>query len=197
MRVGCRINSEGRVEPLVAAAVIAALVLAALTTAGAVWFRRSCRLVDQGKALIITKNDKMHVTLTSTMVPAGAAVDELDITMKRLDVDFTGDRAVACKDGTRAEIQAAFFVRVTPDETSIKRLVEQHGVDGAASQETFERLFATRFRDAIKGACRRRDFAAIAADREAFADRIVAGIGTDLDGYLLERLAVNQFTQAT
>src|SRR6266498_2088956 len=86
---------------------------------------RLFRKVEQGKALIISKVKRVDVTFTGAVVlPVLHKAEVMDISVKTIEIERTGQEGLICQDNIRADIRIIFFVRVnktTEDVVKVDR----------------------------------------------------------------------------
>lgn len=171
-------------------AIIAVIVILAMLYASL--FRK----VKKGTALVRTGAGKTAVAFDGIWVlPAFHRVEEMDLSVKRLEVDRTGSNGLICKDNMRADIKVAFFVRVNPTEDDVKRVANAIGCERASSHTEIEALFDAKFSEALKTIGKRFQFIELYEERDTFRDEIIKLIGTDLNGFSLEDAAIDFLEQ--
>ena len=179
-------------ELLIVAAIISALVIS-----GAVILLKSKRQVPQGTALVISKmKGESRVSLTPTIeMPIVHRAESIDITTKAIEVSLHSKDGVSCRDNIRADVKIVFFIRIRSDEMSILKVSKSIGCARASDPQTLETLFLAKFSEAIKTVFKQFDFDQTQDDREMLRDRIIMTIGEDLNGYLLDDIAVDMVIQ--
>ncbi len=171
---------------------IAALVLLAL----GLLVTRLFRKVPQGQALVVSKWKAVVVTFTGQVViPVIHKAEVMDISVKNIQVDRRGKDGLVCKDNVRADIAVEFYVKVDKTEEAVVRVAQQVGVDRASDQTTLRELFAAKFSEALKSAGKEFDFEDLYTSRQQFKDVIIGIIGQDLNGYVLEDVAIDYLEQ--
>ncbi|MCB1077735.1 MAG: flotillin family protein, partial [Verrucomicrobiae bacterium] len=154
------------------------------------------RKVRKGTALVRTGVGKTRVGLDGIWVwPALHRVEEMDLSVKRLEIDRTGSNGLICKDNMRADIKVAFFVRVNPTDGDVVKVANSIGCQRASSHEAIEQLFDAKFSEALKTVGKRFDFTELYEERDTFRDEILKLIGTDLNGFSLEDAAIDFLEQ--
>ena len=154
------------------------------------------RKVKAGEAGVRTGFGGIKVTKSYMLrMPFLHRWDIMDIQVKKLEVARKGKDGLICKDNIRADIEVAFYVRVAPDEESIKEVAEAVGCDRASEIELLRNLFEAKFSDALKAAGKRMDFELLYTQRTEFRDDIIKEIGLDLNGYKLEDVAIDYLEQ--
>jgi uncharacterized membrane protein YqiK len=157
------------------------------------------RKVEQGRALIINKvTKKPVVTFTGGLVlPIIHRAEEMDISVKTIEVDRRGKEGLICQDNIRADIKVTFFVKVNRKEESVLKVAQQVGCARASAQDTIEELFMAKFSEAVKTVGKNLDFEELYTNRDGFRDAIRAHIGNeeDLNGYILDDVAIDFLEQ--
>ncbi|TDU05091.1 putative membrane protein YqiK [Streptomyces sp. 846.5] len=174
--------------------LIAVLLLIGLGTL--LLFGRLFRKVVQGEALIVNKPKNVDVTFTGALVlPMVHRAEVMDISVKTIEIVRSGREGMICQDNIRADIRITFFVRVNKTKEDVVKVAQAIGTDRASHQETLQTLFAAKFAEALRTVGKQLDFIDLYTKREEFRDRIIAAIGTDLNGYHLEDAAIDHLEQ--
>ncbi|HUR04916.1 MAG TPA: SPFH domain-containing protein [Nonomuraea sp.] len=159
---------------------------------------RLFRKVEQGKALIISKVNKVDVTFTgATVLPVFHKAEIMDISVKTIEIERTGREGLICQDNIRADIKITFFVRVNKTAEDVIKVAQAIGTVRASDESTLQELFSAKFSEALKTAGKQLDFVDLYTKRDEFRDQIVRLIGTDLNGYSLEDAAIDYLEQTS
>src|ERR1044072_1254403 len=179
-------------EPiLIAIGVVVAVVLILLIAISRLFHK-----VEQGKALIVSKVRNVHVTFTGAVVlPVLHKAETMDISVKTIEIERTGQEGLICRDNIRADIRITFFVRVNKTVEDVVKVAQAIGTARASDQVTLQELFNAKFSEALKTVGKHLDFVDLYTKRDEFRDRILAVIGTDLNGYSLEDAAIDFLEQ--
>ncbi|MCB9753147.1 MAG: hypothetical protein H6713_24590 [Myxococcales bacterium] len=155
------------------------------------------RKVDQGRALIINKiSAEPEVTFTGGLViPVIHRAEQMDISVKTIEIDRRGHEGLICADNIRADIKVTFFVRVNKTKDDVLKVAQAIGCDRASDQRTLEELFNAKFSEALKTVGKRLEFEQLYTRREDFKDQIIEVIGRDLNGYVLDDAAIDYLEQ--
>ncbi|WP_030678048.1 hypothetical protein [Streptomyces rimosus] len=173
---------------------VAVAVLIVLVTVLAL--TRLYRKVHQGQALIVSKYRKVDVTFTGSVVlPVLHKAEVMDISVKTIEIGRTGHEGLICRDNIRADIRIAFFVRVNKTREDVVKVAQAIGTERASDVGTLQELFNAKFSEALKTVGKQLDFQDLYTKRDEFRDRIIAVIGTDLNGYSLEDAAIDYLEQ--
>lgn len=177
------------------------LVIVGLIVVVAVGFlvllAKAHKKVPQGKALIRTGFGGAKVALDSGIfvIPIMHRVEEMDISLKTIEVHRTGGEGLICRDNMRADIKVVFFVRVNKDPKMVVEVAQTIGCARASRQETLNNLFDAKFSEALKTVGKNFDFVDLYTEREKFKVGILETIGTDLNGYILDDCAIDYLEQ--
>jgi uncharacterized membrane protein YqiK len=157
---------------------------------------RLFRKVEQGKALIVSKVRRVDVTFTGAVVlPVLHKAEVMDISVKTIDIERTGQEGLICRDNIRADIRITFFVRVNKTTEDVIKVAQAIGTARASDQATLQELFNAKFSEALKTVGKQLDFVDLYTKRNEFRDQIIQVIGTDLNGYSLEDAAIDFLEQ--
>ncbi|OLF05809.1 hypothetical protein BLA60_34020 [Actinophytocola xinjiangensis] len=157
---------------------------------------RLFRKVEQGRALIVSKVRNVHVTFTGAVVlPVLHKAEYMDISVKTIEIGRMGQEGLICQDNIRADIRITFFVRVNKTSEDVIKVAQAIGTERASDQGTLQELFNAKFSEALKTVGKHLDFVDLYTKRDEFRDRILAVIGTDLNGYSLEDAAIDYLEQ--
>ncbi|GAA3242191.1 flotillin family protein [Actinocorallia longicatena] len=168
---------------------LAVLVLAAVLT-------RLYRKVPQGKVLIISKTRRVDVSFTGAVVlPVLHRAEVMDISVKTIEIERSGNQGLLCRDNIRADIKIMFFVKINKTHESCLQVAQAIGTVRASHEDTLQELFNAKFSEALKTVGKQFDFVDLYTHRHEFRDQIVAIIGTDLNGYYLEDAAIDHLEQ--
>lgn len=173
------------------------LVVAAIGLVGWVSFYIKClRKVPQGTALIRTGSGGTEVSFDKAMVvPVLHILEMMDISVKRIEIDRSGEDGLICRDNIRADIKVAFFVRVNKKDEDVKRVAQFLGCKRASDLESLRGVFEPKFSEALKTVGKQFDFVELYNSREEFREQILKIIGTDLNGYVLDDAAIDYLEQ--
>lgn len=157
---------------------------------------RCYRKVDQGTALVRNGMGGTKVSFSGIVVfPVIHKAEFMDISVKRVEIDRHGQFGLICKDNLRADIKVAFFVRVNQTSQDVLKVAQSIGCVRASSQEAMVELFDAKFSEALKTVGRQFDFVELYNSRELLKDDIIKLIGTDLNGFVLEDVAIDYLEQ--
>lgn len=180
---------------IMGATVIGILVL--ILIAIAALFKAFYIKVEQGTALI--KNDmstRPKVFFTGAWVwPVIHKKELMRISLITLEVDRRGKDGLICADNMRADITVAFYLRVNETPEDVLKVAKSLGADRASDKEAVNELFNAKFSEALKSVGKQIEFVRLFEDRQHFRDNIIKVIGNDLNGYILEDVAIDYLEQ--
>ncbi|TDM08852.1 MAG: hypothetical protein C4K60_05635 [Ideonella sp. MAG2] len=180
-------------EPILISAGIAVILLLCFIAMFAKFYRK----IEQGHALIInTLRAEPEVTFTGRMVyPIIHKAELMEISVKTIEIDRSGNEGLICRDNIRADIKVKFFVRVNKTADDVLKVAQSIGCERASNQETLEELFSAKFSEALKTVGKAMDFVDLYQARDRFRDEIISQIGNDLSGYVLDDAAIDYLEQ--
>jgi len=129
------------------------------------------------------------------VVPIIHRYEEMDISIKRVEIAREGKDGLICKDNLRADIRVAFFVRVNQTSEDVLKVAQLLGCEKASDRDTLMTFFDAKFSEALKTVGKKFDFVQLYTDREKFKSEILQIIGTDLNGYVLDDAAIDYLEQ--
>ncbi|GAC17893.1 flotillin family protein [Paraglaciecola arctica] len=158
---------------------------------------RLYKKVEQGHAMIINKmGNEPVVTFTGgVVIPVFHKMELMDISLKTIEVDRSGSDGLICNDNIRADIKVGFFVKVNKNRDDVMKVAQAIGCERASNIKTLEDLFSAKFSEALKTVGKSLEFEELYAKRDKFRDMIIDNIGTDLNGYVLEDVAIDYLEQ--
>ncbi|QDU43414.1 Inner membrane protein YqiK [Symmachiella dynata] len=122
-------------------------------------------------------------------------VEQMDLSVKRIEITRRGEAGLICRDNIRADIEVAFFVRVNNTDDDIKNVAQSLGCRRASDQKALIELFDAKFSEALKTVGKQFDFVELYNERDKFKVEILNVIGTDLNGYVLDDCAIDFLEQ--
>ncbi|WP_321350903.1 flotillin family protein [Halopseudomonas oceani] len=153
--------------------------------------------VPQGTALIVndmSSTPKVHFT-GALVYPVIYKKEFMKISLLTLEVDRRGKDGLICQDNLRADITVAFYLRVNETQQDVLKVAKAIGVDRASDRTAVNELFNAKFSEALKTVGKKFDFVSLFEERQNFRDRIIEVIGNDLNGYVLEDVAIDYLEQ--
>lgn len=153
--------------------------------------------VEQGTALIVndlSATPKVRFT-GSLVIPVLYKAELMRISLITLQVDRRGKEGLICKDNMRADITVAFYLRVNETQADVLRVAKAIGAGRASDRDAVDELFNAKFSEALKTVGKKFEFTELFEKRQEFRDAIVKVIGNDLNGYVLEDVAIDYLEQ--
>jgi uncharacterized membrane protein YqiK len=193
--MGERVMSGLGPEVLMALAVVGVIV--AMIFGLLVMFKAFYIKVPQGTALIVndmSSTPKVHFT-GALVYPVIYKKEFMRISLITLEVDRRGKDGLICQDNMRADITVAFYLRVNETAQDVLKVAKAIGVDRACDKTAVNELFNAKFSEALKTVGKQIDFVKLFENRQEFRDRIIQVIGNDLNGYVLEDVAIDYLEQ--
>ena len=188
--------------PLLAAGLLDSLlyvviIVAILILAGGFFTVLTCfRKVDQGQALVRNGVGGTKVSFNGMVVfPVIHRVETMDISVKRVEIDRQGKNGLICMDNMRADIKVAFFVRVNKTPEDVLKVAQAIGCERASSPTSVIELFDAKFSEGLKTVGRQFQFVELYNSREKLKEGILKVVGTDLNGFVLDDVAIDYLEQ--
>jgi len=163
----------------------------------AILFKAFYIKVDQGTALIVNDmSSKPKVHFTGALVyPIIYKKEFMKISLITLEVDRRSNDGLICADNMRADITVAFYLRVNETTEDVLRVAKSIGVDRASDRDAVDQLFSAKFSEALKTVGKKFEFVQLFENRIDFREKIIEVIGDDLNGYVLEDVAIDYLEQ--
>jgi uncharacterized membrane protein YqiK len=173
------------------------IVLLVLFGVGLVFSILTCfRKVEQGRAIIRNGMRGTKVSFSGlTVYPVIDKAEYMDISVKRVEIDRNGKNGLICMDNMRADIKVAFFVRVNQTPDAVLKVAQSIGCDRASSLQAIVDLFDAKFSEGLKTVGRQFQFVDLYNSRDKLKEGILQSIGTDLNGFVLEDVAIDYLEQ--
>ena len=180
---------------IIAVVVLVSLVVLFFGTVGL--FRAFYRKVPQGTALIINDmSSAPKVRFTGAFViPVLYLAEEMKISLISMEVPRRGKDGLICKDNMRADVEVVFYLRVNERAEDVLLVAKTVGVDRASDKNAVSQLFQAKFSEALKTVGKKFDFLDLFEKRHEFREEIIKVIGKDLNGYVLEDVAIDYLEQ--
>lgn len=153
--------------------------------------------VEQGTALIVndmSATPKVHFT-GALVYPIIYKKELMRISLITLEVDRRGSDGLICADNMRADINVAFYLRVNETAEDVLKVAKSIGANRASDQKAVDQLFSAKFSEALKTVGKQVDFVELFENRQEFREKIITVIGDDLNGYVLEDVAIDYLEQ--
>ncbi|ROS01800.1 putative membrane protein YqiK [Sinobacterium caligoides] len=174
-----------------------AAIFFAILMGMAILFKSFYVKVEQGTALIVNDmSTKPKVHFTGALVyPIIYKKELMRISLITLEVDRRGKDGLICNDNMRADITVAFYLRVNETTDDVLKVAKSIGAGRASDREAVNLLFNAKFSEALKTVGKQIDFVNLFENRQEFREKIIEVIGDDLNGYVLEDVAIDYLEQ--
>jgi flotillin len=154
------------------------------------------RKIQPGKAGIIVGLGGMRVSFDWMLrLPIFQSMELVDISVKKLEIARKGKDGLVCKDNIRADISVAFYIRVDATEESVRKVAQMLTPDRVSDMVQLRELFEAKFSEALKTAGKQMEFHELFTERTKFREQIQVTIGKDLDGFILQDVAIDYLEQ--
>ncbi len=178
--------------------IVIALFTVLFLAGSAVLISRFYRKVEQGQALVRNGMGGTKVSFSGMIVlPILHQPEYMDISVKRVEIDRNGKNGLICMDNLRADIKVAFFVRVNQTPQDVLKVAQSVGCIRASSHSAITELFDAKFSEALKTVGRQFHFVDLYNSRDKLKEGILKTIGTDLNGFVLEDVAIDYLEQTS
>ncbi|MCA9007137.1 MAG: flotillin family protein, partial [Planctomycetaceae bacterium] len=133
----------------------------------AVAISRFYRKVGPEEALVLTGIGGLRVANGEgiIVIPVLHRADQMDLSVKRIEIARKGEVGLICRDNIRADIEVAFFVRVNNTAADIRNVAQSLGCKRASSREALIELFDAKFSEALKTVGKHFDFVELYNER--------------------------------
>ena len=149
--------------------------------------------VDRGSAVIVSGAREARVSFTGALVlPLLHHAESIALGVQAIVVDRCGAQGVVCRDSIRADLRVTFLVRINQTTEDVLKVSQSVGCARASDPAVLHELFAAKFTDAMEVVARQMDFAELHRRRDLFRDELVAVIGQDLLGFILDDVAIDR-----
>jgi uncharacterized membrane protein YqiK len=154
------------------------------------------RMIQPGRAGVKTGWGGVKVAFDWMLrVPILQSYHIVDISVKKLEITRKGKDGLVCSDNIRADITVAFYIRVEATPESVRKVAQMLTPERVSDIEQLRELFEAKFSEALKTAGKQMEFHELFIERTKFRDQIQATIGKDLDGFLLQDVAIDYLEQ--
>ncbi|MFQ3282138.1 hypothetical protein [Reinekea sp.] len=163
----------------------------------AAFFKAFYVKVEQGVALIVndlSATPKVKFT-GGFVIPVIYKKELMRISLITMEVDRRGKDGLICADNMRADITVAFYLRVNETSEDVLKVAKSIGADRASDKTSVNLLFNAKFSEALKTVGKQIEFVNLFENRQKFREKIIEVIGDDLNGYVLEDVAIDYLEQ--
>jgi len=178
-------------EPILIALVVVAVIVFLCA------FPFCIRKIQPGRAGVRVGFGGMKVAFDWIYrVPMLQTYHIVDISVKKLEIARKGKDGLVCKDNIRADISVAFYIRVEASEESVRKVAQMLTPERVSDIDQLRELFEAKFSEALKTAGKQMEFHELFTERIKFREQIQDTIGKDLDGFLLQDVAIDYLEQS-
>lgn len=180
--------------PVVVLAMAGTLLVVMLAVAWTV--SRWIRTPVNGTALILKGARESRVSFTRVLaIPAIHQVEVLDMAVHTIEVERRGREGLLCRDNIRADVRAVFLIRVNRTVEDVLKVAESIGCGRAGDHAALVEMFGGKFVEALRNVAVQLHFEELSADRERYKDTVIEVIGRDLNGFILDDVAIESIEQ--
>ena len=178
------------------AAIVTGVILLVLFLGICALIVRCWHKVSQGSAIVRNGMGGTKVSFSGmVIIPVLHKAELMDISVKRIEIDRSGEDGLICADNIRADIKVCFFVRVNKQPADVERVAQFLGCKRASEEVALRAVFEPKFSEALKTVGKQFDFVQLYDSRDQFREQILQIIGTDLNGYVLDDAAIDYLEQ--
>lgn len=179
---------------VIANILIVVLVVSALI--GALLSLFCIRKIQPGRAGVKTGWGGIRIAFDwMVRLPIVQGIHIVDISVKKLEITRKGKDGLVCRDNIRADITVAFYIRVEATPDSVRKVAQMLTPERLSDVNQLRELFEAKFSEALKTAGKQMEFHELFTERTKFRDQIQNTIGKDLDGFLLQDVAIDYLEQ--
>jgi uncharacterized membrane protein YqiK len=176
--------------------IIAGIILLVVLAGGGLMTLFCIRKIQPGRAGLKTGWGGLKVSFDwMVRVPLLQSYHIMDISVKKLEITRKGKDGLVCQDNIRADITVAFYIRVDATEESVRKVAQMLTPERVSDMNQLRELFEAKFSEALKTAGKQMEFHELFTERLRFRDEIQQTIGKDLDGFLLQDVAIDYLEQ--
>jgi uncharacterized membrane protein YqiK len=166
---------------------------------GMLLFLAKCyRKVRPGEALVLSTPRGNVVRRGGTIVlPLLHHADAIDLTVVPIRIERTQRRRALTSGHVRVEIDATFLLRVNATNDDILTVANSVGCARATNPTELMALFGPKFTSVLITIVAHFCFDELRPKRDDLQDKIIEMIGRDLNGYVLDDVAIDHVERAT
>ncbi len=152
---------------------------------------------NSDQALIVsTMGPNPTVAFEGAIVyPIIHSAESIDLSTKTLRIIRKGPRSVRCQDLIPVDLESTILLRVNRTTRDILQVAQTIGCERASKLEALRELFEGKINEALDAAAATMDFSELFREREKYKNLVLEYIGTDLSGFKLEDLSIDQIAQ--
>jgi uncharacterized membrane protein YqiK len=122
--------------------------------------------------------------------------ETIDLSMKTVRIERRGIHALLTKDDERVEVDVVMALRINQTSEDILKVAERVGCEKTYDPKTVEELFKAPFTSAIVEVVRQLTVREVESKRSETQDQILQVLGKDLQGYIVESVAIDRVERA-
>lgn len=155
------------------------------------------KVPNNHSAMLINGLRKIMVTFNGGFVlPRIHKAEIMDISVRTIELNRRGENSLSCKDNVRADISISFYIGVNPTQEDVLKVSQAIGAEDASNIKVLEEHFLPKFSEAVKTVGKEMDFQELLVDRDDFNQKIRAMLEGNMDGFKLQRVAIDYLEQA-
>lgn len=155
------------------------------------------KVPNNHSAMIINGLSKRAVTFNGGFVlPRIHTKEIMDISVKTIELNRKGENSLSCKDNIRADISINFYIGVNPTTDDVLAVSQAIGAKNTSNMTVLEEHFLPKFSEAVKTVGKDFNFIDLLSDRDGFNAKICALLDGNMDGFRLQRVAIDYLEQA-
>lgn len=155
------------------------------------------KVPNNHSAMIINGLRKRMVTFNGGFVlPRIHKAEIMDISVRTIELNRRGENSLSCKDNVRADISINFYIGVNPTQEDVLKVSQAIGAEDASNIKVLEEHFLPKFSEAVKTVGKEMDFQELLVDRDDFNQKIRTMLEDNMDGFKLQRVAIDYLEQA-
>src|SRR5690606_26529383 len=142
--------------------------------------------------------EKVAISGGAFVIPVLHEVTRIHMGTMRMSVSHFDQDALITQDRLRINVQADFYVRVSPDKKSVAAAARTLGRKTLSIDE-MRQLFEARFNDALRTAAAERTMEQLHENRGEYAERVrqLASMGLDASGLEIDSVSLSKLDQAS
>lgn len=129
------------------------------------------------------------------VIPVIHHLEVLDMTIKTYAINRKNEEALTTKDGKKVEIEAIFYLRINHTQRDVKEAAHSFGSEVLKDPGMVERNFGKKFEEVLLTIIYRSNLEDLLLNMDNLKMAILDTIGTDLNGFALDDLAIHHFKE--
>jgi len=171
----------------ISAIIIIIVVIIFFTLAIMAFITSMYKKVPQGQAIVRSGAGGSFVSFDGIIaLPVVHQIERVDMSIKKMNVSFSGEKGLLFKDGVLANMEAAFFLRINPSPRSILAAVQSIGAQKTFDEKNIYNLFESKFKQTVRIVATENSFDELHNNQEKFLCLVLEQLGCDLNGYVAD-----------